>query len=80
MKKIKIEKYIQDTLDESFTVPVAFIRILTSLLPHSALVALHDNGFDLDNIIMASKQDKPYQAEASIEEKGVMKRIVITLV
>lgn len=79
MKKIIVDKFIKDTLDESFTIPVAFIRMLCTILPNSALSALQEKGFNLDDIITASQQDKPYQVEMHVNEKGIDKKIIIRL-
>lgn len=79
MKKLKVDKYINDQLDESFTVPLAFIHILNSLLPDSAMKSLQKNGLALNEIIEASKQKQHYQAETMVEEKGINKKIVITV-
>lgn len=35
MKKLKIDKYVDRHLDESFTIPLGFIHLLKGLLPAS---------------------------------------------
>ncbi|RKS87385.1 hypothetical protein DES39_0609 [Orbus hercynius] len=79
MKKVTIEKFVQGTLDESFTVPVAFIRTLNALLPHFALQSLNEKGFNLEQIMTAHKQNTTYQAETEVNEKGIDKKVVIQL-
>ncbi|QIQ22197.1 DUF2868 domain-containing protein [Zophobihabitans entericus] len=79
MKKFKIEKYINQELDETYTIPVAFISILTTILPASAIESLTQAGFDFKTLIEASKQDLAYQSSAMVEEKGISKKIIITL-
>ncbi|WP_126467935.1 hypothetical protein [Pragia fontium] len=80
MRKLKVEKYIHDKLDESFMVPVAFIQFLNIAAPNAALSELKQVGFDFQQIITASKQNEPYQTSVEVEEKGIMKRIDISLV
>lgn len=79
MKKLIIEKFIQNRLDETFVVPVAFITILNTILPNSAFTSLKQNGFDFQKIIAASKQNEPYLSEMIVEEKGIAKKVMIKL-
>ncbi|WP_300001589.1 hypothetical protein [uncultured Cedecea sp.] len=75
MKKLVIKKYIGNELDEETTVPVMFISLLHGLLPNSALEGLKQNGFNFDEMLTCSKNNASYQAETTIEENGVKKRI-----
>lgn len=79
MKKLTIEKYIQGKLDESFTVPIAFISMLNTILPKAAMDSLNQYGFDLQNMIAASKDRSPYHSTVKVEEKGILKTIEIHL-
>lgn len=79
MKKLKVEKYIHHKFEQSFTVPLGLIRILNVLLPNSAIAALNQKGLGLEQIILADRLNKPYQACVEVEEKGIMKTISITL-
>lgn len=79
MKKIIVEKYIQDTLDETLTVPVAFIGILNTILPDAAFASLKQSGFDFQQIVTASKQNQPYFTETFVNEQGINKKIVLRL-
>lgn len=80
MKKLKVEKYVNDQLDESFMVPLGLIRGLKAILPQSAINALQENQLDFKQIILASDRNKPYQTSLTCDEGGVMKRIVLTVV
>lgn len=80
MKKLKIEKFINDQIDESFTVPLAFINVLKILLPNSAINVLSNKGLEFEKIVEASKQNQPYQSSMDIVEKDVMKKVTITLI
>ncbi|WP_434778708.1 hypothetical protein [Neisseria sp. Ec49-e6-T10] len=80
MKKIKVEKYINNELDETLTIPVAFINILTSILPKSAIEELNQAGLDFQSMIQASKQGQNYHASTQVTEKGISKQIVLTLI
>ncbi|WP_392551554.1 hypothetical protein RHO13_01370 [Orbus wheelerorum] len=79
MKKLIIKKFIHNELNESFTVPIAFINILNTILPNSALASLIQHGFDLKQITDASKQNLPYINQANVVEKGIEKKIIIQL-
>lgn len=79
MKKIIIEKYIQDKLDETLAVPVAFISILNTILPNAAFAELKQHGFDFQQLANASKLNEPYLSEAFVSEKGIAKKIVLRL-
>lgn len=79
MKKLRIEKYIHHQLDESFTIPLGLIRILNTLLPSSAIDALNQKGLGLEQMVLADRLNKPYQASVEVEEKGIMKTVTVTL-
>lgn len=79
MKKLTIEKYIQGKLDESFTVPIAFISMLNTILPKAAIDSLNQYGFDIQNMITASKDHSPYHNRVEVEEKGILKTVEISL-
>lgn len=79
MKKLKIEKYIHNQLDESFTVPLGFIRILNMLLPRSAIESLAQKGLGLEKIVLANKLNEPYQTSIEVKEKGITKTVSMTL-
>lgn len=80
MKMFKLDKYNDDKLDESYTIPVAFIRLLTSILPSIAMKELNQVGFNFDALIEASKQNEKYHETFVVEEKSVQKRIEVYLV
>lgn len=79
MKTLRIKKYIGDNLDEEITVPVVFISMLSALLPNQAAVSLKNAGFDFEEIIDAAKNKRRYKAEGVIDEKGVTKRIELSM-
>lgn len=80
MKKLKIEKYISGQLDESFMVPLGFIRFLKGMLPRSAINAMDKSGIDLEEIIVSSTRNEPYQSTVECKEEGVIKKVVLTLI
>jgi len=75
MKKLVIKKFVGNHLDEETTVPVMFISLLHGLLPNSALEGLTQNGFNFDEILACAKNNTDYQAETTVEENGIKKRI-----
>lgn len=79
MKTFKIEKYLNDTLDETYTLPVAFISMLTAILPSSAVESLNHSGFKFDELLEANKQGVEYHSSVMVEENGITKRIEIYL-
>lgn len=79
MKALRIKKYIADSLDEEIIVPVVFISMLTSILPNQAVASLRNFGFDFEEIINAAKSEQSYKAEAVIDEKGVTKRVELSI-
>ncbi|HFF1654929.1 TPA: hypothetical protein ACGBIO_002643 [Providencia rettgeri] len=79
MKTLRIKKYIGDSLDEEITVPVVFISMLNGILPNQAVISLRNAGFDFEEIINAAKNKRSYKAEAVIDEKGVTKRVELSM-
>lgn len=79
MKKITVEKYIDGELKEKKTIPAVIVSILNKLLPSYGIDSLKSYGFNLDEIIQASKNNATYKVEKDIKEDGVIKRIVITI-
>ncbi|ECF3777821.1 hypothetical protein E3O66_15880 [Salmonella enterica subsp. enterica serovar Oslo] len=79
MKALRIKKYIADSLDEEIIVPVVFISMLNGTLPNQAVVTLRNTGFDFEEIINAAKNKQSYKAEAVIDEKGVTKRVELSI-
>lgn len=76
---LKVEKYVHGCLEEVFTVPLGLVRLLKGVLPRSAIDALEKGGIDLEGIVCSGKRNEFYQHMVMCEEKGVMKRIVLTL-
>ncbi|MEI9600332.1 hypothetical protein V5030_14090 [Moellerella wisconsensis] len=79
MKTLRIKKYIEGSLDEEINVPMVFISMLNGILPNQAVVSLRNAGFDFDAIINAAKNKQSYKAEAVIDEKGVTKRVELSI-
>jgi hypothetical protein len=82
VRKLKIEKYIQGQLNESFTVPLVMIRLLTAVLPTAAGKSLKLHGLDLNKIMSVAfdRNLTGYQTSLNVEEGGVKKDVRLTLI
>ena len=79
MSKIKVEKFIAGTLENSFGVPAFAVNVLTQLLPASAISELADRGVDVQAILSAQKSGTPYSSSVEVTEGGVQKTVVISV-
>lgn len=79
MKTVKIEKYIGKNFESRFSVPVFVFRLGNSLLPGTLIKRLADGGIDLEEMLAAKRQDRPYLRVVEVNEHGVDKRIVVSL-
>jgi hypothetical protein len=77
--KIKVEKFIAGTLENSFGVPAFALNTLTQLLPEPAMSALVGRGIDIQAILGAQKLGTPYSSSVEITEAGVQKTVVISV-
>ena len=79
MKTFKLKKYINDRLDTTYTIPVVILRIMTAILPVSAIAELTQSGLKFNALIDASKAGRDYYSSTVIDEKGVIKRIELSI-
>lgn len=66
-------------LNKTYTLPVTFISMLTTILPSSAIESLNHSVINFIELIEASKKGTEYHSSVIIEEQGVTKRIEIHL-
>jgi len=80
MSTLQIEKFIDGKHETTFSIPTFILRIAQILLPQSALIALEKRGINLQEIADAKKQGISYSTTLDVREKGIDKRIVISLI
>ncbi len=80
MGTLQIEKFIDGKHETTFSIPTFLIRIVQTLLPQSAIIALEKRGINLQAIADAKKQGVSYSTTLNVREKGIDKKIVISLI
>mgnify|MGYP007112282753 CR=1 FL=1 len=77
--KIRIEKYADGVVQETFTLPLGPLRFLAGLLPAEASRKLSNHGLDLEKLLDANTDDDGVQW-LEVTEKDTPKRIRISRV
>lgn len=75
--RIRIEKYADGVIQETFTLPLGPLRFLAGLLPAEAHRQLSNHGLDLDRLLDAGANDDGTQW-LEVTEKDTLKRIRIS--
>jgi len=76
---LKIEKFISEKREISLNFPNIVVWMARNLLPNAAKIELAAKGISLPEIEEARKNGKSYQAELTVSERGIQKRVVVTL-
>ena len=76
---LKIEKYINEKREQSLHFPNLVVWMARRLLPNAAQTELAAKGISLPAIDEARKNGQSYQAELTILERGIEKRVIVTL-
>ncbi|HSD39005.1 MAG TPA: hypothetical protein VLC92_15945 [Rhodocyclaceae bacterium] len=76
---LKIEKFVGDKHETTISVPGFVASVCSVLLPESAHVALASHGIKLREVAEARRNGAPYSASVAVSERGVNKRVVISL-
>jgi len=79
MTRLKIEKFVHGQHETTLSVPLFAVRALNAVLPSSALGALGMNGIDVAEILKAKRLGAGYSTTLDVCERGVTKRIVVSL-
>jgi hypothetical protein len=79
MSKIKIEKFVAGTLENSFGVPSFAVNVLAKFVPESAMSELADRGIDIQAILSAQNLGLIYSSSVEVTEGGVHKTVVISV-
>lgn len=80
MSTLQIEKFIDGKHETTFSIPTFFMGIMQTLLPKSAIIALEKRGINLQAIADAKKQGTGYSTTLNVREKGIDKKIVMSLI
>lgn len=81
MARIRFEKYnMTGVREKTITLPMFLLRIVMWMMPRSTLNDMAARGLDLRAAIEASRQGVFYRREFPIRERGVDKRLVVSLV
>lgn len=76
---LKIEKYINEKREQSLRFPNLVVWMARRLLPNAAQTELAAKGISLPAIDEARKNGQSYQTELTILERGIEKRVIVTL-
>lgn len=77
LQMITVEKYVNNSLQERFSVPIAVVRVLGWLLPQKAKQQLYFKGLDIDALLMAGNNAENSDQWFDAIEKGVLKQICV---
>lgn len=80
MKKIKIQKFVDSQLKDSFEVPVLLVNLVSKFLPKSALTELQEKGIDINKMIEISKLNDSYSSTVKVVEHNIETEVIISLV
>lgn len=76
---LRIEKFIAGKHTATIRVPCFVFRLASALLPHVAHRSLAARGIDLREIKRAIDSKTPYWVAFAVCERGINKRILISL-
>ena len=76
---LKIEKFISEKREKSLHFPNIVVWMAKRFLPNAAQIELAAKGISLPAIEEARKNGKSYQAEFTVRERGIQKRVVVIL-
>jgi hypothetical protein len=76
---LKIEKFIGEKREQNLHFPNLVVWMARRLLPNAAQIRLAAKGISLPAIEEARKNGKSWQAELTVLERGIQKRVVVTL-
>ena len=79
MKKLIIDKFINNVHQERITVPPFVVEILSILLPERGKQSLIERGFDLQEIITAGQNKQTFRTHMDVIEHDVFKKIVVSI-
>jgi len=79
MATVLVEKFVEGRYETSFKVPTSMLRLANRFLPGAALSALADRGLELQSILVAHARGETYTETFMVRERGVLKRIVVSL-
>lgn len=79
MKRLMIDKFIDDVHQERIKVPLIIVKILCIILPQKGKSILTDMTIDLDEIIEAGQNNKELRQNIDVTEHGVLKKIVLSI-
>ncbi|PSJ62218.1 hypothetical protein C7I85_07850 [Mesorhizobium soli] len=79
MARLTIEKFIDGKRETAFTMPAFVLGLARAIMPKSALASLESQGLDLPGLLEAKRAGKPCTKSFHVSEKGVSKKIVVSL-
>jgi len=79
MATVLVEKFVEGRYDTSFKVPTSALRLAHRFLPGAALSALADRGLEIGTILRAHAGGEAYSVTFMIRERGISKRVVVSL-
>ena len=79
MVNVKVQKFVDGKRETSFSVPVFVLRIAHAMLPGAALDALARRGLNVRQLVEAKRSGSSYTATLRVRERGVEKKVVVSL-
>lgn len=79
VKMLKIEKLIDGRHEKTIKAPAFFISLANRILPQSGHAKLLAQGINLREMALANQRGASYSTSFSVRERGVDKKIVISL-
>jgi len=79
MKRLMIDKFIDDVHQERIKVPLFVVKILCIILPEKGKAILSDMSFDLHGIIEAGQNKMKFKKTIDVTEHDVLKKIVLSI-
>jgi hypothetical protein len=76
---VKVQKFVDGKREISFSVPVFILRIANLILPGAALDALATRGLNVRHLVQAKRRGSSYTATLRVRERGVEKKVVVSL-
>ncbi len=79
MVNLKVQKFVDGERETSFSVPAFILRIANAILPGAALDALGKRGLNVRQLVEAKRTGSSYTATLCVRERGVEKKVVVSL-
>lgn len=80
MKKIKIQKFCDNNLVDTFEIPVLLVSMASKFLPNTALLELEKKGIYIEKMVELSKTEQDFSSDIEVSENGIKTQVKISLI